>query len=186
MPIKVYRNLHRKDIQWSISYKDRVIAYRKVVAVAGVKFKHASDAQREHIITKHRQVYQWLRGNWLPEEIAAGLAAQRQTGNDLTARQLGCDPKKGDGFRDLQTDTRVDVSSMVLLTPEGVFHWPYREWTCDECGQPFVLHEDITYHLNDDGTPDYEQDLNHVAYGEQQLLFEREPYEHEFSESMLT
>jgi len=186
MPIKVYRNLNRPDIQWSISYKERVIAYRKIVALGGVKFKHATPKQREHIITEHRQVFQWLRGTWFPEDTAAGLAAQRLNGNDPSARQLGCDPKKGDGFRDLETNTKVDAAQMVLLTPDGVFFWPHREWVCAECGRPFVIVEDLHYHLNNDGTPDYAADIDHVACGQQEIIFDREPIEHHFEEKMLT
>ena len=117
MRVKVYRNLNKPGVQYSIAHKGRVIDYRTHIVLRDCKFKHPNQKQLDEIRTGNRQVCAWINGDLLDEYPS----------DIVDARIVSCDPKKHDTFN-IEGKT-INEAEYVILTPDGRCKAQYKRST---------------------------------------------------------
>jgi hypothetical protein len=120
MRVDVYRNLNRRDAVWySIRFKGRVQSYARYVLLQECTFKHATEKQLKAVRTGARQVCQWIKGDLCQPPSSIQLAAGHRFEPYVEWRDMKCDPKTTDGFRDAITGDQIDSAAWARLWENG-------------------------------------------------------------------
>lgn len=111
MRVKVYRNLLKAGVQYSVSYRGKVRHYTRAITLKNVVMKHPTAKQLKEVREGHRQVCAWVTGE-----------PTRNYSLGAKFRRLASDPKRVDFFCDNETGERVDAARIVVLDRDGGFY----------------------------------------------------------------
>lgn len=112
-PVKVYRNLNRKGVWFSVCQGGRVVGHAEGLILQDVTF-HVNEAGRQRVIaTGRKNVHAWARGTL----IGSGMGTCLDRKPD--GPKIRYNPKEAPTFKWMDHDIKGAV--VVILRAEGVF-----------------------------------------------------------------
>lgn len=112
-PVKVYRNLNRKGVWFSVCQGGRVVGHAQGLMLGDVKF-HVNEAGRQRVIaTGRKNVHAWATGRLTGSGMGTCLD-RRPDG-----AKISYNPKESGEFKWM--DHSIKGAMLVMLRAEGVF-----------------------------------------------------------------
>lgn len=109
LPVKVYRNLNKKGVVYSVHQRGKVVAYATEIRLSYCACVVSAAGLRKVRQTKVRAVHAWIAGLLTETELP-------------TTGKLSYNPFKQDWFYDTETRQEVKASPFMLFNKEGVHY----------------------------------------------------------------
>jgi hypothetical protein len=109
LPVRVYRNLHKPGVVYSVWQKGRVVAHTEHIALQYCRCYASKLAAARMRITKRKEVHAWIEG------IIT-------TQNQPVSRRVRYNAYLYDFFYDDETKQPVVKANYMLFNEKGVYH----------------------------------------------------------------
>jgi hypothetical protein len=111
VPVRVYRNLNKKGVVYSIQQNKQVVAYATEVALKDCVCRVNLTALARVRKKKVREVHAWVEGYFTELFL-------------LSSKKLSYNPYKHDHFYNIHDGSAVKDASYMLFTQSGVRYIP--------------------------------------------------------------